>query len=130
MYKKAFFGFLLASIIATMIEVLFGAELNELYLLAFIGVTAILTVCFFVLWITHKFAEHVSPYFVFALTVLIIAIIVIGYGIFNIMTDTGFFAGLLGMLLILFIVPVSVVLLAVDFILYRKSKHKKEQNQI
>lgn len=40
----------------------------------------------------------------------------------DILTDTGWFAGILGYVLLIFVVPVIVLLLVIDFVLYKRRK--------
>lgn len=44
------------------------------------------------------------------------------------MHDNGIFAGLLGYLLPVFVIPIILLLLIVDFVLYRKHKKKISQS--
>lgn len=91
-----------------------------------LGITAvassILCVCFLVIAIIRQIKPGVSSYMIFALTDGLLGVGVTAYAIYDILTDTGWFAGLLGMLLLIFVVPVIIVLLIIDFILYKKSK--------
>lgn len=90
-------------------------------------VTSILCVCFFAIAIIKHIKSDVSAYKIFAWTDGIIGVCVLAYAIYDILTDTGWFAGLLGLLLIIFVIPVILLLLIIDFVLYiinKKRKHK------
>lgn len=87
---------------------------------------SILCVCFFVTAIIKQTKPNVSNYKIFAWTDGLIGIGVAIYAIHDILTDTGWFAGLFGTLLLIFVVPVAVLLLIIDFILYRRSKKINE----
>ena len=93
--------------------------------------TSILCVCSFASAIMKRIKPDASKYKIFAWTDGLIGIGVIAYAVYDIMTSTGWFAGLLGMLLLIFVIPVVVLLLIIDFILYiRNKKGKMKKNLI
>lgn len=53
-----------------------------------------------------------------------LGISVAAYAVYDILTDTGWFAGLMGSVLLIYVVPLIVLLFVIDFVLYRRSKKK------
>ena len=86
--------------------------------------SSILCVCFVVIAIIRQIKPGISSYMIFALTDGLLGVGVTAYAIYDKLTDTGWFAGLLGMLLLILVVPVIIVLLIIDFILYVIYKKK------
>ena len=82
----------------------------------------LVTVYFLIIAICSRIKENISPYKLFAILDLVFGLIVTIYAVYDILTDTGWFAGLLGTLLLIFIVPICIVLLIIDLILWRRSK--------
>lgn len=84
-----------------------------------LGIAAIifslLFVCFLVIAIMQKINKNISPYLVFAIVDGVIGISVLAYAIYDILTDTGWFAGLLGTILLIFVAPIFTVFLLIDF---------------
>lgn len=74
----------------------------------------------------RKWNRSISPYLVFGLADGVIGLAVTAYAVYDIMTDTGWFAGLLGTLLLLLVVPATVVFLIVDVFLWWRNKRKKK----
>ena len=70
--------------------------------------TSILCVCSFAIAIMKQIKPDASKYKIFAWTDGLIGIGVIAYAVYDIMTSTGWFAGLLGMLLLMFVIPIKV----------------------
>lgn len=85
-------------------------------------VTSILCICFLAIAIIKSINSNASGYKIFAWTDSLIGIGVLAYAIYDIVTATGWFAGLVGMLLIIFVIPVILVLLIIDYVLYRINK--------
>ncbi|MBQ9972687.1 MAG: hypothetical protein IJP24_04100 [Firmicutes bacterium] len=85
---------------------------------------SITAICFLALTICKLIWKKASPYKVFAIIDIIMGGGVLGYAIYDIKTDTGWFAGLLGALLIMFVVPVFVALLIADVALWYRHRKK------
>ena len=117
------------------VEIVFNPSNWEPELAIAACVFSIIFICYFVICICFAVATKqgrtVSPYRVFAITDGIIGVLVAAYSVYDIMTDTGFFAGLVGTLLLIFVLPIVAVLLLVDFICWRvhvtKNKRKEKQ---
>lgn len=90
------------------------------------AVTAsILCLCFLVIAVIRQFKPEISGYQIFAWTDALLGISVAAYAVYDILTDTGWFAGILGYVLLIFVVPVIVLLLVIDFVLYKRRKNKQ-----
>ena len=63
-----------------------------------------------------KGAPPPSPFFVFGVVDGVLCVLVAAYAAYDIATDTGWFAGLLGTLLLIFVVPALAALLLADII--------------
>ena len=80
----------------------------------------------FAVSLIRKFRGNASPYVIFGVVDLILGLCVVAFSIHNILTDTGWFAGLLGTLLLILVVPANVVLLVIDLVLWLRNKKKKK----
>ena len=95
-------------------------------ILAFTAVAlTIASVCFLAASIGGKPGKSASPYLVFAVTDILIGVCVAAYAIYDIQTSTGWFAGLLGTLLLIFVLPIVLVLLLADVLVWKLKKPKK-----
>lgn len=90
-------------------------------------IASILCVCFFIIAVIKQIKPNASPYKIFALTDFLIGIGVSAYAIYDILTDTGWFAGLFGAILLIYVIPIILLLLIIDFILYIINKKKAEK---
>ena len=82
-----------------------------------------MTICLMVCCIAGKICHGISFYRVFAFTDIIMTAIAVGYAVYDIKTSTGWFAGIIGALILMLVVPVLVVLLLV-ILLYGLSDGK------
>ncbi|MBP3610594.1 MAG: hypothetical protein J6J42_09690 [Lachnospiraceae bacterium] len=79
----------------------------------------ILFLCFLAVSISQKRNKNASPYRIFAIVDGIIGVCVLAYALYDFMTDTGWFAGMTGMLLLLFVMPVILLILLGDFLVWK-----------
>lgn len=79
--------------------------------------------------VKQLFKSKASVYRIFAWTDGILTACVILYAIYDILTDTGWFAGLFGMILLVYIVPVLLLLLLADFVLYKINAKKLKKTE-
>lgn len=100
-------------------------ELVPVILYAAVAAT-ILCICFFVTVIVSQIRPGSSGYKIFAWTDGLIGVCVTIYAIYDIQTDTGWFAGLFGMLLLIVVVPTAVVLIIIDAVLYTRAKNQNK----
>lgn len=101
------------------------SPLNLELILCFVAmVSSILCICFTIIAIMKQIKPNVSGYKIFAWIDSIIGVGVGIYAVYDILTDKGWFAGLLGWLLVIFVIPVIVALLIIDFILYKIQNRK------
>lgn len=93
-------------------------------------ILSIVAGCFFITAIVKQFFKRqASVYRIFAWTDGILTVCVILYAIYDILTDTGWFAGLFGMVLLVFIVPVLLLLLLADFVIYKINAKKQKKTE-
>ena len=84
-----------------------------------------------ILWITYmakKMNKKLpSPFVLFGIinTVMLIGTVI--YGLYDISTDEGFFAGLIGYLLLVFVVPFFILTLLADVIISNAIKKKRSK---
>lgn len=116
----------ITAILFWFIEIVINPSDFELILALAATVCSILSICFIVIAVAKQIKSKVSGYVIFAWTDGIISIAVTIYAIYDMLTDTGWFAGIVGMLLLIFAVPAAVLLLAADLILYRINKNKSK----
>lgn len=91
-------------------------------------VSAVITsICFISVAIVRKFNSRLSPYRIFAITDVFVGICVAGYAVYDILNSVGWFAGLLGVLLLIFVIPIVAVLLLADFLIWFFKCRKKNQ---
>lgn len=128
-YFKATIGSLILAVLFWYIAVAINPSNFEIVF--FVGAMAfsILFVCFLFVAACSAAAKRrnkiISPYKLFAAADLFIGIITVIFSIWNIKTDVGFFAGLLGFMLLLFVVPTVLFLLVADaFLWWLRHKYK------
>ena len=89
----------------------------------------LLCVDFLFVWIFAFFAERrerkFSVYRIFAIIDICIGLLIATCAVWNIWTDSGWFAGLVGGLLFIFVEPVVLVLLVTDYIIWRVRGREK-----
>lgn len=87
----------------------------------------ILFLCFLAVSISWKRNKKSSPYRIFAIVDGIIGVCVLAYALYDFMTDTGWFAGMTGMLLLLFVMPIILILLLGDFLVWKFQRMEKKK---
>ena len=98
-------------------------------LFAYIGtIFSILTICFLIVSISKKLIPKASPYKIFAISVSIIGVLTFLYAIYDIKTSTGLFAGLFGTVLLITVVPITLALLLIEFLIWIYNKKKENNN--
>lgn len=103
----------------------------EIYLLISATAFSVLFICFSAICIAQKISKTISPYRVFAICDITIGIAVAAYAIYDITTDVDrFFSGLLGVLLLIFVIPVVAALLIIDFIVWLCGRSKRRKNSL
>lgn len=100
----------------------------EIWFAAAAIVSSILFVCLLAVCGVSRMAarkgKNVSPYKIFAAADLLVGLLVAAYAVHDIVTAVGFFGGLLGALLLIFVMPVVAAFLVIDFILAVKKKRR------
>lgn len=128
---------LIFSVVFTVLSVILWILTANVFLADFMIPTAIiaitlsaLAVCF---WVTTIICTKIkgsspSPFLIIGITNLILLIISLTYGIYDINTGTGWFAGLAGTLILVFVVPTLIVILLANAIvgIIVSKKRKKD----
>lgn len=95
----------------------------ELVFLILCSALTIAFVDFLFVWICAFFAgkrgKKFFAYRIFAIVDICIGLLIATYAVWDIRTDSGWFAGLFGALLLIFVEPVVLVLLVADYIVWR-----------
>ncbi len=81
-------------------------------------VFSIISICLVVCCIAWKINSQISLYKVFAIVDIVLAVLAGGYAVYDIRTDTGWFAGLFGALIMFMGMPVFAVLLLGDWVVW------------
>lgn len=87
-------------------------------------VFSIISICLVVCCIAEKINSQVSLYKVFAIADIVLGVLAGGYAVYDIRTDTGWFAGLLGALIMFMGIPVFVVLLLGDWVVWLVNRRR------
>ncbi|MDE5817797.1 MAG: hypothetical protein K2I07_00530 [Lachnospiraceae bacterium] len=90
-------------------------------------VLSIISVCLCGVCLAKRFMKHASPYKVFGIVDIMLEAVIVGYAIYDLMTDTGMLAGILGFLLLCFVAPIPVILLIIDVCLYFAKERKNRK---
>ena len=102
---------------------------NLEFLFAFAAVAfSIAFLCFLAVSISRRVKTDISPYRVFAVVDGLIGLCVAAYAVYDILTDTGWFAGMLGIVLLLLVLPITLVLLLLDFLVWKVRKAKGDRS--
>lgn len=126
----------ITSVLITIVLWVTGIAVINIYLSNFIAlalletaiVLSIISVCMCGVCLAKRFMKHASPYRVFGIIDMMLEVLIVGYAIYALMTDTGMFAGILGFLLLCYVAPIPVILLIVDVCLYF-AKARKNRRQ-
>ncbi|MGN0710460.1 MAG: hypothetical protein ACI4LO_01775 [Anaerovoracaceae bacterium] len=96
--------------------------------LSLVAISAVIaSICFISVAIIRKFNRSLSPYRIFAIADIFVGICVAGYAVYDILTSVGWFAGLLGVLLLIFVMPIVAALLLADFLVWFLKNRKKNR---
>lgn len=124
-YFKISICLLVLSIISWCLQIFIYSADFEL-VLAICSITlSILFICFSIIAIGNKISQKVSPYKIFAIVTAILGVCTTIYAIYDIKTDTGWFAGLLGFLLLVIVVPIIFALQLIALIVWLYKRKKK-----
>lgn len=104
-----------------------AADPAKLQLLAALAavVFSVMFICFLVIGISRRINKNISPYRIFAVTDGLIGLCVVLYAAYDILTDTGWFAGITGVLLLILVLPIILALMLADFIVWRLRRSDK-----
>lgn len=117
--KATGLSFFLAALCWVLAIVIITPATAKVWLGIFAIAFSIVFLCLLVVSIGKKIKPTVSPYRMFALADGILGVCVSAYALYDFATDTGWFAGLTGMLLLMFVLPINIVLLIADFLVWK-----------
>lgn len=104
----------------------FGLNIENFEMIRFFTsiYSAILFVGFLFTGTVTKINKKISPYSVFAAVNLVIGASISVYSVYDIKTDTDeWFGGLVGTVLLVFVIPFIIILLITDLIVCKKADH-------
>lgn len=108
--KRVWITFALAAL-CWVVEIFINPSNWELPFLIAATLFTLLFLSFAAISIVRKLRGRCSPYRIFALINTLVGLAITAYTVYDIRTDTGWFAGLFGVILLIFIDPVIVLLL-------------------
>lgn len=117
-WKGAFVSFTL------MVISWFGLNIDNFESIRFVTTiySAVLFIDFLFTGIIKAIRKKASPYFVFAIVNFVLGMGTAIFSIYDIKTDTDeWFRGLVGTVLLVFVIPFIIVLLIIDFIAWKNS---------
>ena len=112
----------LAALFVSIIFWIIGIILDPYIVPSVVGIILSTIICigFGMICIVNKISAKVSPYLVFAITDIIIGVLVTIGSVYSMDTDEGIF----GIILFLFVGPCSAVLLVIDIVLWMIKRSK------
>jgi len=122
-WKGAFVSFIL------MVICWLGLNIDNFEMIRFITTiySAILFIGFLFTGIVKTIRNNVSSYCVFAIVNFLIGVGTTIFSIYDIKTDTDeWFGGLVGTVLLIFVIPFIIVLLIINFIFWKKNQKSKQ----
>lgn len=105
----------------------FGFNIDDFEMVRFMTTvySSILFVCFLFTGVVKQIRKKASPYCIFAVVNFLIGISISIFSIYDIKTNVDeWFGGLLGTILLVFVIPFIILLLIIDFVVWKKSKLK------
>lgn len=123
-YLKISFAAFVFAVICWILSIAVNPSGFELILPFSAIVFSLIFICFTAISIVQKLKKDISPFRIFALADGFVGLCVLAYAIYDIQTSTGWFAGLVGMLLLIFVIPIIIALLVADFLVWLFKKRK------
>ena len=127
-YKKAIKISLLLAVFCWILSGVIASATPKIWIALFAITFSMIFLCFLIIAISKKIRPGLSPYRIFVLTDSTLGLCILGYALYDILTDTGWFAGLRGMLLLIFILPINLLLLLITFLIWKFNKRKNNNN--
>lgn len=121
---KATALFVVLAAIVWFVGLVFNPPGLEMVLAIAAIVFSIISICLVVCCIAEKINSQVSLYKVFAIADIVLAVLAGGYAVYDIRTDAGWFAGLLGALIMFMGMPVFAVLLLGDWVVWLVNRRR------
>lgn len=123
--KTTLILFILAALFWMMCIIAEPANLELIFALAAVF-CSIVFLCLMAVSISQRMNKNLSPYRVFALVDALIGLGVVLYAVYDILTDTGFWAGITGIVLLVTVLPMTLLLLLADFLAFHISQNRKK----
>lgn len=123
--KTTLILFVLAALFWMMCIIAEPANLELIFALAAVF-CSIVFLCLMAVSISQRMNKNLSPYRVFALVDALIGLGVVLYAVYDILTDTGFWAGITGIVLLVTVLPMTLLLLLADFLAFHISQNRKK----
>lgn len=124
-YAKTALILCVSAVLCWIVLIVVNPSNLELLLAAAAVVLTVAFLCFLAISISQRVNKSLSPYQVFAVVDGLIGLCVFIYAIYDIKTGTGYFGGLVGVLLLIFVLPIIAALLLADFLVWRARRAKK-----
>lgn len=119
-------GFTILLWVATAVSIDTAIETVLLVLLLLVTVAfSFVSIAQIIVCLVKRFNENVSSYFLFGIINCVIDLLIAGYAVYDMFNSTGWFAGLTGFLILCFFVPIPVVLIIIDVIVYLVRKRRR-----
>ena len=126
-FKATMISLIISIILLLVLFAVTGIHIGFVIAMAFIY-SAILFICFLFTWVIKLIKKTISPYLVFAVVSFVIGI---GISIFSVydmkIHEDEWFGGLVGAVLLVYVVPFIILLLIIDLIIWKVRKSKKKR---
>ena len=129
-YKTTTIVFFVLAVLCCGLAFLHGSSTMKVWSGLFGIAFFILFLCFLAITFSKKGNKNISPYRLFAIVDGVIGAGVLAYAVFDITTDTGWFAGVTGVLLLIFVMPIILILLLGDFLVWQFRKRKENKIEL
>ena len=129
-YKKAAGVSFFLAVICWVLSAVVASATPKIWIALFAIAFSIVFLCFLIITISKKICPRLSAYRIFILTNVVIGLAVLGYALYDMISDTGWFAGIKGMLLLIFVVPIHILLLIISFFVWKFQKRKNSKQQL
>ena len=110
--------FIILSAVLWFTEIFINPSNSEFILAAAAVPCSFTTICLISCCAAKAINKRVSLYRIFAITDIVMGVAAAVYAVYDMNTATGWFAGLWGLLILMAVIPIAVLLLITDFIVW------------